>query len=283
MRRTSAPGNLSGLFTDGDPATGLQSTVLDAAWCNTVQEELVAVVEAAGLSLNPSDNNQVLDALTALYRNGRLLGLRSFFNPGTVTYTPTVGTRFVVVEAQGGGGGGAGAPATASSSGYSVGTPGAGGAGGLAIFIADFAGVTITVGAAGGAGVVGANGGNGGDSSFGTLLVCPGGAGGTAGSPATTPISGGQSNLAVPTGANLRPWRGDGGTPSFVFSGSCGFGGAGGASLYGGGGQHSTVNQAGQAAVARGSGGGGTAAFNNTNGLAGSVGAPGQLIVWEYS
>jgi hypothetical protein len=46
MHRTEGSNNLANLFTDGPPGT-----TLDAAWCNAVQEEIVNVIENAGLSL----------------------------------------------------------------------------------------------------------------------------------------------------------------------------------------------------------------------------------------
>ncbi len=54
-------------FTDGDGASAVESTVLPAAWFNTIQRELVAVVEAAGLTLDPTDDTQLLAALKILF------------------------------------------------------------------------------------------------------------------------------------------------------------------------------------------------------------------------
>jgi len=57
----------NGEFTDGNGASAVQSTLLPAAWFNTIQRELVAVVEAAGLTLDPNDDTQLLTALKALF------------------------------------------------------------------------------------------------------------------------------------------------------------------------------------------------------------------------
>jgi hypothetical protein len=55
----------TGFFTDstGNPNT---STVVTAAWCNDVQEEIVSVATALGTTLNGSSNNQMLTAINGL-------------------------------------------------------------------------------------------------------------------------------------------------------------------------------------------------------------------------
>lgn len=57
----------NGEFTDGDGASAVQSTLLPAAWFNTIQRELVAIVEAAGMTLDPTDDTQLLAALKVLF------------------------------------------------------------------------------------------------------------------------------------------------------------------------------------------------------------------------
>ncbi|QCO07546.1 phage tail protein [Azospirillum argentinense] len=52
-------------FKDGDPLTGDPASTLNAAWFNSVQEELCGLVEAAGLTPG-ADNTQVLQALKKL-------------------------------------------------------------------------------------------------------------------------------------------------------------------------------------------------------------------------
>lgn len=53
-------------FTDGNPSTGIEATELLAKFFNTVQRELVAVVESAGLTLNDLDDDQLLEAITTI-------------------------------------------------------------------------------------------------------------------------------------------------------------------------------------------------------------------------
>lgn len=55
-----------GRFTEGNPTTGTPATVLNAAWMNSVQDELVNVVQGAGLTLDKSDNDQLLEAINKL-------------------------------------------------------------------------------------------------------------------------------------------------------------------------------------------------------------------------
>ncbi|HDS2238683.1 TPA: tail fiber protein [Klebsiella michiganensis] len=54
---------LNGLFTNGKVASGIAPTRLVAEWFNTVQTELVKVVEGFGLALNPDDSTQIFQIL----------------------------------------------------------------------------------------------------------------------------------------------------------------------------------------------------------------------------
>lgn len=58
-----APG---GLFREGNPNTGTRATTVTAAWCNAVQQEIVNVIEQAGIALSKPDNNQLTQAILAL-------------------------------------------------------------------------------------------------------------------------------------------------------------------------------------------------------------------------
>ncbi|ORF03613.1 hypothetical protein BGI05_05125 [Snodgrassella alvi] len=53
-------------FQSGNPATGVLATIPGAAWFDGIQEELAAIVEQAGFSLNSNDNHQVVDAIRVL-------------------------------------------------------------------------------------------------------------------------------------------------------------------------------------------------------------------------
>ncbi len=66
--------NLFGLnkdgFRAGNPSSGQQATELSAAFMNSLQEEVAAVVEGAGLALNPANSAQMLAAIHALIEAG---------------------------------------------------------------------------------------------------------------------------------------------------------------------------------------------------------------------
>ena len=54
-------------FTRGNPQTGVPATDLDDDYFDTLQEELAAIVEAAGDTLNKAQRNQVLIAAQKLF------------------------------------------------------------------------------------------------------------------------------------------------------------------------------------------------------------------------
>ena len=60
---TATPDNR---FTEGDPTIPVAATTVTAEWLNGVQEELVAILTAAGIAPNKSSNVQVLSALLDL-------------------------------------------------------------------------------------------------------------------------------------------------------------------------------------------------------------------------
>ena len=67
MHKIDAPhATASNEFTDGNPALGIEATELIAKWFNTVQRELVALVQYAGLTLSDIDDDQITEAITAL-------------------------------------------------------------------------------------------------------------------------------------------------------------------------------------------------------------------------
>lgn len=66
MHRTEGDNNISNLFTDGPPGT-----IVDAAWLNSIQEEIAGVVEGAGLQLKTQNEDdgvygQLLSAINIL-------------------------------------------------------------------------------------------------------------------------------------------------------------------------------------------------------------------------
>ncbi len=66
-RAVGTGGNSPGFFQDGDPLTNTPPTTLDRDWANMVQEELVAPIIAAGLTLDKADHGQLLAALHVLF------------------------------------------------------------------------------------------------------------------------------------------------------------------------------------------------------------------------
>ena len=63
------PPGTPGYFTGGSPgSSGFAATVVRYEWTNAVQEELAAIVDAAGLTLDKTNNNQVLAALRQMLR-----------------------------------------------------------------------------------------------------------------------------------------------------------------------------------------------------------------------
>lgn len=67
MHRIDGPGaTQDNRFTEGNPSTGVPATEVRAAWLNSVQEELAAVIEAAGIELDDSADDSQEQLLTAL-------------------------------------------------------------------------------------------------------------------------------------------------------------------------------------------------------------------------
>lgn len=63
------PPGTPGYFTGGSPgSSGFAATVVRYEWTNAVQEELAAIVAIAGLTLDKTNNNQVLQALQQMLR-----------------------------------------------------------------------------------------------------------------------------------------------------------------------------------------------------------------------
>ncbi|WP_186151049.1 gp53-like domain-containing protein [Burkholderia gladioli] len=61
-----APAGTPGYFTGGNPATGQAATILDADWANMLQEEVINVVTAAGITPSKTVYTQLLSAIRAL-------------------------------------------------------------------------------------------------------------------------------------------------------------------------------------------------------------------------
>lgn len=233
--------------------------------------------------------NTIADILTYLGLGdasgyvGRLLNVQTFYTSGT--YTPTAGTKKVIVEMVGGGGGGAGARAAGPGQ---VAVGGAGGAGSYAKgqFTSGFSGVQVTVGSKGLGGTVsGPYASDGGASSFGSLMTA---AGGSSGKPAGPTNSFPFSTVAAvvsggATGANIIGTPGEGASSSVVISSSLIVDAPGGSSHFGAGGFITATNTNATKGSGYGSGGGPSSVTAGNAAVAGGDGAPGLVIIWEYA
>lgn len=263
-------------FTGGNPQTGELPTALDADFFDSVQEEIAAVIEAAGITLAKTNNAQLLAAMKSLVGPGRLLNVQVFTTSGT--YTPTSGAKKIVVEVLGAGGGG-GSSSAANTSANGLGTGGGGGGYAKSYLTSVPASQSVTVG------VGGAAASNGGASSFGSIIAN----GGTAGAnnlnatyqSGVTQLRGGFGGTA--SGGNIINARGGMSIQAlWTSAGNC-ISGAGGSSHFAG----TTIAIGGAAAAGDsgtlGNGGSGANSSGTTSVLAGGSGGNGIVIVWEYA
>lgn len=224
-------------------------------------------------------NYQRADGTAVAGGNGALIGIQTFTATGT--WTPTVGTKDIVVEVRGSGGGGGGGDGTGGLSGAG----GGGGQGGRSVgrFLAAVLGateaVTVGNGGTGGVGAGGVAGGAGGTVSFGgpVLIQATGGAGG--GGPGTSGngANGGGGGLGSLGDLNVSGQDG-GASFSAATDAMSGIGGGEG----GGAGVFRAAAQA--LGVAGTDGGGGSGGVSNASTSAnGGAGGKGYVIVYEYS
>ncbi len=218
----------------------------------------------------------------------------------TVTYTPTTGMLFCIVDLIGGGGGGGGAfPGTTSH----VSAGGGGGSGGYVKALLTSAQIgasqAVTIGTGGAAGGTSGLGGSGVATSLGALLSATGGSGGDTngggGFPDTADIGGAGGTPTVTTGVDMgSATGGPGGNGTGSVStgtGACSAG-YGGEQRFGGGSAGVTirVNTAGGSEVAgingiANTGSGGTGAVSvgtGSLGRTGGAGASGVLLITEF-
>ncbi len=219
--------------------------------------------------------------------SGRLIARRVFTT--SQTYTPSAGTRKIIIEATGGGGGGGGAPVTTSGQ-SSV---GGGGASGDYVQspLLDVQPFIITIGAAGtgsdGLSIATA----GGATIVGSIISVKGGASGGNGTATTSnQISGtaanSTGNLVYPPGSVVVTGGvGARGMVTFAGSQQGTLGGSGGDSPLGSGapGQTTANNAFSVEAGMFGAGGAGAANFGASGTKKGGNGAPGVVIIWEYA
>jgi hypothetical protein len=84
-----------GFFSGGNPGGGIPATVPGFEWYNDMQEEVVAPIQRAGLTLDPADQAQLRKALDRLYGGG----LRSVSANATLTADDA---GLVLIDASGG-------------------------------------------------------------------------------------------------------------------------------------------------------------------------------------
>ncbi|HGF3846904.1 TPA: hypothetical protein ACF4OU_002154 [Escherichia coli] len=238
-------------------------------------------------NLSDPNNNGVgwKDALSYLGLgdgSGRLINCQVFKISGT--YTPTKGTRFIIVEIVGGGGAGGGCQ---------VGYPnnaacGGGGMSGeyVKARVDNPAVTTVTIGY-GGIGVSASVGAPGGTTSFGNTIIAKGGLGGNVLAEGTTPgVVGPYGAYTEPgfTGANIIGSGSGYSSPGVRFSGSLAIGGPGGDSILGAGAGSQAIVGEGINANGHGGGGGGACVYGGaTQQRAGGSGMAGIAIIWEYA
>jgi hypothetical protein len=203
---------------------------------------------------------------------------------GAGTFTSLAATTSIDVEGCGGGGPGGGTTLTNASQ-ISAGSGGAAGSFARARYLSGFSGgITVTIGS-GGAPATGAQGTAGGATSFGALLTMAGGGAGNLTAQGTGGSYVGPNPGfagAAPTGSGIVfGTSGTAGGVGFTLSSvaSSGFGGSG---PYGAG-SPTVAPGVGAGGLGYGSGGAGSAAAISTAAQAGGAGAPGILIIKEYS
>lgn len=253
----------AGYFTGGVPGA-VAPTIVRDWWLNMIQEELLALLTAAGITPDTTGSNytQVLQSIRTFGGAGTMT---TFTSGGT--FVVPAGVRKVRVRLWGGGAGGGGMGNSGPGGG------GGGGGGGYAEGIYNVtagASFNVSVGAGGNPGSAGGGtGGGGGTSSFGALISATGGAGGS-GDLSGTGIGGyagsgygGQINVAPNVGGQngiliTTSWLGGTGGGSFCTS--------------------MTSNPAGSGFPGNFPGGGGSGGIQN---LPGGVGGAGAVVV-EY-
>ncbi|EOT8079445.1 hypothetical protein ACNEVU_000979 [Escherichia coli] len=212
-------------------------------------------------------------------RVGRLINVRVITSSGT--YTPTAGTKSIVVEVQGAGGAG-GAAGLVAGGNIAMGGGGAAGAYARARLTSGFSGLPITIGAKGSGKNPDYSGKSGGATSFGTIT-----AGGGSGGPAvgaTPPFIITAVGGATASGGNIVSITGSSSLTGIALSASSVSSGTGGTSPLGSGGGPRSATIAGDNASGFGSGGSGALNLPGATGdLLGGDGSDGVVIVWEYA
>ncbi len=283
---------LAALLTGFTAGKASSAQINKALRQGTVMSSVLAQFISDTLGVDVLDNGVTSTILANLKAallsagTGRLLGAPKIITTNQ-TYAPSAGTKYCLVEVQGGGGGGGGSGNTPST-GISVGA--GGGSGGYAkgfYPVASLTGQTMTIGSGGAGGNLSPTAGSsGGQTSFGSLIVCGGGTGGI-GTNSTPPFSCYPGSGGSATGGNILNLAGDAGTAANASTGNSYIAGRGGNCPLGSGGLGGTTTNAGKSGTGFGAGGSGSATGNNatapTPSVNGGAGAPGVIIIWEYA
>ncbi|GAB1254589.1 hypothetical protein [Desulfovibrio falkowii] len=87
-RIDSSTATPDGRFTEGNPTIPVAATTVTDDWLNAVQEELIAILAAAGIAPDKTNNAQVVDAINALIIDMTPIasvGVNGLVNPDGVT------------------------------------------------------------------------------------------------------------------------------------------------------------------------------------------------------
>jgi hypothetical protein len=133
-------------------------------------------------------------------------------------------------------------------------------------------------------GVTASAGGNGGTSSFGAGISCPGGRGGPIAGPSGGSFDVASLNSPAPTGGNITSNVGSASINMISLAAGFIVGALPGGTIFGPGAQYIASGTNGTASTSFGSGGGATSNIPSAgSSRIGGAGAPGIVIVWEYS
>lgn len=278
--------------------TGFQSGKASSAQINKAlrQSSTMANVLAQFISDSASvdvlDNGMPATILANLKATMTALTLGRLLNVKLITtsqvYTPTTGTKKIIIEAVAGGGGGGGAPVTTSTQS----SCGSGGGSGdyvkTPLLSAQSLSITIGSGGAGSNGLTSAT--AGGDTTVGSIVLLRGGSAGTTGTASTANTilglyaNGSPSTASYPVASIYL--SGGQATRGMVIAPSAltgTLGGSGGGSPLGGGAVGQNAATAANSATEFGGGGAGAANFGASGSKAGGAGFSGVVIIWEYA
>lgn len=279
--------------------SGFGSGVAKSEQLNKVWRQSSVMTSAMAQYIADSTGNDVLDNgdMAALSDglssalSGRLIGVKIFTS--SQTYTPTIGTKKIIVEMVGGGGGG-GSVIAGTASGSQVaagaGAGGEGGAYGMAVIDPVFSSAAITVGKAGTSSTTAPT--DGGITSISVsgsvvLSVSGGATGATMTGPFNYPATLGGRRVTGNTffGSFLYKIEGKPGALGTIFSGESAAGGEGGGSYLSNGSPQGLINNdlAKSPYSPTGYGCGGTGACATTRSQVGGDASAGIVIIKEYA